>query len=146
MFSSYRADASPDRFHCFCFEIPQRGLVPRRIDLLVPPDASAPHDDQSHEGRFELLHLVWEVAALAIWASALKRVGAGPQRRELGGQVAALHQPGIALGHLEQGVLTLAPEADVELVSAEMQIVHGEIGQPLRQPWVDVEFVAQRVG
>src|SRR5215469_15794948 len=87
-----------------------------------------------------------KAAALAIWAFALKRVGGALQCRELGSQVAALHQPGIALGHLEQGVLTLAPEADVELVSAKMQIVHGEIGQPLRQPGVDVEFVARRVG
>ena len=58
----------------------------------------------------------------------LECIGRGSQLRDLGCQGAALHQAGIALDHLERRIPALAPEADVELVLAEVEVVNGQIG------------------
>jgi hypothetical protein len=43
------------------------------------------------------------------------------------------------------GLSSLTPEAHVELVPADAQVAHREIGQPGRKRWVDIELVARRV-
>jgi hypothetical protein len=53
------------------------------------------------------------------------RIGGGFQLGDLGREIAALDQLGITLGHLEGGFLALAPEADVELVAAEAEVMDG---------------------
>src|SRR5262245_55322983 len=75
----------------------------------------------------------------------LEWIGGGSQLRDLGCQIATLHQLGIALADLERGQAALAPEADVELVLAEPDGVNGEIGQPWRQRRIDIEFAARRI-
>jgi hypothetical protein len=77
--------------------------------------------------------------------SGLERVGAGSELRELGYRIATLDQAGITLDHLERGFLALAPEADVQLVLAETEVVDSEVGQPFRQRRVDKEPVARRI-
>src|SRR5580692_2069700 len=51
------------------------------------------------------------------------RIGGGSQLRDLGRHIAALYEVGITLDHLESGILPLAPEADVELVLADAEVV-----------------------
>src|ERR1700730_14268413 len=73
------------------------------------------------------------------------RIGGGAQLRDLGRHIAALYEVGITLDHLESGIPPLAPEADVELVLADAEVVNGQVGQPLRQQRVDIELVAWRI-
>ena len=51
------------------------------------------------------------------------RIGGGSQLRDLGRHIAALYEVGITLDHLESGILPLAPEADVELVLADAEVL-----------------------
>jgi len=58
----------------------------------------------------------------------LERIGGGSQLRDLSPDIAALNQLGIAPNDRELGLLTFAPEADVELVLADAQVLHSRAG------------------
>src|ERR1700736_290223 len=72
-------------------------------------------------------------------------IGGGSQLRDLGHQITALYQLGITLDHLERGILSLPPDADVELVLSDTEVVNGEVRQPFRKRRVDIELVARRI-
>src|SRR6202022_4339900 len=72
-------------------------------------------------------------------------IGVSSQLRDLGHQITALYQLGITLDHLERGILSLAPEADVELALSDTEVVNGEVRQPFRKRRVDIELVARRI-
>ena len=59
-------------------------------------------------------------------------------------KVALLHQSRVPLDHREGGRFAVAPEADVELVVADAEILHGNVSQPGGQPRVDVKLPAAR--
>jgi hypothetical protein len=73
------------------------------------------------------------------------RVGGGLQLGEFCGEVAPLDQLGIALRHLEQGLVALPPETDVDLVLAYAEVARGQVRQPFRQRRVDGQAIARRI-
>src|SRR5581483_6038346 len=60
-------------------------------------------------------------------------------------QFTAFDNTGIAIEHAKSRLRAIAPEVDVELVTADMQIANDQVGQPFRKQRVDVEPVARRV-
>src|SRR6185312_14808076 len=50
--------------------------------------------------------------------------------------------PGVTLEHLEQRFVAVAPELDVKSVTADAKIEQRQVGQPLRQQRVDIQFSA----
>jgi hypothetical protein len=55
----------------------------------------------------------------------LDRIGSGLQLRDLRRDIAALDQLGVTLNHLKRGLLALPPEADIELVLTDAEVLHG---------------------
>ena len=84
----------------------------------------------------EAIRLLIQIAALHGDSSWLRRFSA---------DITALYQLRVTLDHLERGRLPLAPEADVELMPAEADVVNGQVGQPFRTGRVDIQPVARRV-
>jgi hypothetical protein len=75
-------------------------------------------------GRFRKHHISLYLRGIrSRRAPGLDRIGGGSQLCDLGRDIAALYQLGIALDHLELGFLALAPEADVELVLADLKSI-----------------------
>ncbi len=65
---------------------------------------------------------------------------------ELRAELAPLYYPGIALQDLEMRAIALAPEADIELTPTDTQILQGQVGKPMRQFRIDVQFPVRRIG
>src|ERR1700730_8359452 len=56
------------------------------------------------------------------------------------------HKLCVAVEHFELGSLTLAPEADIELVPTYAKIANRYVRQPLWEQRIDIQFVPWRVG
>src|SRR6266849_1203359 len=72
--------------------------------------------------------------------SALQTVLCQPGVLELGTETAALDRLRIALQHLKLRLPAVAPESDIEAVSADTKVEHGQVGQPLRQQRIYVKL------
>ena len=83
--------------------------------------------------------------ATKIYGLKLKWIGDGSQLRDPGYQIATLHQLRITLDYLERGILPLAPEADVELVLADAEVIDRQVRRPFRKPRVDIQLVPRRI-
>src|ERR1700740_292618 len=111
---------------------------------MMLPDFAANKRFQSANGKSIPRLMIWTPALLTNTStrpssrprpasSTCIRIGGGSQLRDFGRYIAALYQLGITLGHLEGGFLALTPEADLELVPADAEVMNGQIRQPFRE-------------
>jgi hypothetical protein len=75
----------------------------------------------------------------------VSQVSCGSQLRNSLCNVATLNQIGVSFGHLKCRLLTLAPEANVELVLADAKITHSKVRELGGKGRVDIELVARSV-
>src|SRR5215813_5210190 len=63
----------------------------------------------------------------------------------LGRYVTALDELGVSLDDFKCRGVAFGPEADVELVLADAEVAHRQIGQPVRKRRIDVQLIAWRI-
>jgi hypothetical protein len=68
------------------------------------------------------------------------------QLAEICAEAAALDRVRVASQNLELRLGTLAPKADIETVSANAEVEHGQVGKPSWQQGIDVQFSPRSIG